>query len=215
MKTQHFVYALDCGTYTAAGIPIRIFGRSTTETFGGRWRQYKTASVKPPVLAGVIVCESKEDAENVEYAILRRFSEQTPAGMPRCEVRIATGVVLEFIENEMERIEDFVGMSTKDFANASLRGKQKPRVLSPEQRERNNRKQRERRQTDPEHAERQREYHRNRYATDAEFRQRQITRASKKEMTPERKAANRESARRYYHRKKRRGTGPGQLSFLP
>ena len=120
-QEQHFVYAIDNGTYDASGTPIRIFGISTLDTLPRRYKSYQLTASKRPILSGVIPCNSKDMALATESAILKRFSEDAPKEIPRSEVRLATSTILEFIETEMENGEAFLGMSCYEYCREKRR----------------------------------------------------------------------------------------------
>lgn len=154
MDNLHFAYALDCGTFDAHGTPIRIFGHSSLEKFGGRWTAYQKASLIPPILCGVIIAEDKSHAGGIVKSILNRFSGCIPTTRDKTEILLGYEEVLEFIENEMEDGEAFLGMPAHEFALDKTRKYQKDYA----QRTGKSDKQRERYHTDPEYRERHLEY---------------------------------------------------------
>ena len=196
MENIHFVYALDCGTYDADGTPLRIFGVSSLETFAGRYRQYGTTSPIFPVLCGVIPCESKEDARAIEKVVLSRLWKATPPARPKTEIRRGTPDVLEFIATEMDDGETFLGMTAHDYMNRHFREAHKEYQRDyrkrPEDRRAHTKEKKPPYHQRPDVKERQRNY----------------------QQRPDVKERHRKSALASYHRRKRGGKSPGQLSFL-
>lgn len=84
---MHFVYALNCGATDTDGHPCITFGRSTTKTWAGRYRNYKSGTAFAPDLLGIINCSGEEDARRMEKAVLSITSARTPLGRKHCELR--------------------------------------------------------------------------------------------------------------------------------
>ena len=116
MENTHFVYALDCGTYTADGTPIRIFGHTSLKTLAHRVATYSSNAAIYPELCGALACDDKQHAREVESAVLfhTRSDRLTTRG-PRCEIRLGTPAVLNFIETEMTPGDAFLGMSLQEY----------------------------------------------------------------------------------------------------
>ena len=134
MQDLHFVYVIDCGHYDAEGYPIRVFGRSTLKAFVWRLLNYNANSRVFPILCGAIPCKDKKDALSVEKAILSRLWKDIYPDRERSEVRRGSEDVLEFIANEMEDGEEFLGMTSHEYTLAMKRKHyQRPDVKSKTQ----------------------------------------------------------------------------------
>jgi len=204
MDKQHFVYAINCGTYDADGYELRIFGVSSLKSFANRYRAYMPSALIQPELVGVVPCDSREEALATERAILSRLWKDAPTTRNRSEIRRASEDVLDFIETEMMDGTEFLGMTALEFANEALHAYQQTEQFKRSQRaywqKPGNRERRN---------ERQREYSR-------EYRRRPEVKARQRliEQQPERKAYQKRYQQAYRQRKNRGGNSPGQLSFL-
>lgn len=121
MDKQHFVYALDCGTYDADGNKIIIFGRSTIESFARRYKLYNTSAPMPPILLGAIPCKDLEHAKDMEHYVKFQTKSYAFITNPRVELRKGSEGVLNLIETEMVDGEEFLGMPAEEFANKRIR----------------------------------------------------------------------------------------------
>lgn len=188
MDKQHFVYAIDCGTYDANGNSLRIFGRSSTWNFYNRYDSYKTSSAIVPVLCGVIPCADYEDSKKAEAAVLNRFEAEALPAMPRSEVRIASTAVLDFIATEMIDGDEFLGMPAIEYVKECRRERTRERHAKPGGLEKCRERERKRRLC-PEQRAREREYGQH-YAQLPESKRKAKERAQRPETKAKRKAYN-------------------------
>lgn len=231
MDNQHFVYAITNGSYDVNGNPVIIFGRSTLKTFAGRCRNYNTTAPVPPKLIGVIRCDTKEHAKNVEHAVLFRTSSDAFPENRNVEIRSGSDDVLNFIETEMEDGEAFLGMPAIEFANAKAREYQAERRKDPKYRERRAQWEREREEKDPDYKRRQKETYERKW-NDPEYRENRRRKQRERKKSPEARArANarkreryrndpeyrkkqNERRRKHYELQKRGGNSDGQLTIF-
>lgn len=222
MDNQYFVYAIDNGTISREdGIPILIFGYSSLKAIHNRFQAYNSTSPIHPILLGVIPCENKRHALDVEKAVLQHTASDCFPEKPNAEVRKASDAVLAFIETEMEDGETFLGMSLYDFVRKSENQYRSQLVKDPDRKSRKLKRQREwvrdLYQNDPKFREKERKRARDRQRElwkDPEYRKRQNELSRERMKDPVNRQKKRDADRRWRQRQNHGGNNPNQQKLF-